>query len=115
MLERAIGPAVKPAGIAADTSHSCTYPWRRRPQFFRDRLPNPKDYFENHGVKLLGGGIWKSALCPFHNDTSPSLRVFVETGAFRCMVCGARGHDVLAYHMQRHGLPFIDAAKALGA
>jgi hypothetical protein len=31
------------------------------------------------------------------------------------MACGARGGDVLAFHMQRYELRFIDAAKALGA
>jgi hypothetical protein len=31
------------------------------------------------------------------------------------MVCGAHGGDVLAFHMQRHGLRFIEAAQALGA
>jgi hypothetical protein len=46
----------------------------------------------------------------------PSLRKRIETGAFYCMVCGAHGGDVLAFHMQRHGrLRFIDAARALGA
>ena len=41
--------------------------------------------------------------------------MFFNTGAFRCMVCGAKGGDVLAFYMLRHGLRFIDAAKALGA
>ena len=31
------------------------------------------------------------------------------------MTCGAKGGDVLAFHMQRHGLRFIEAARALGA
>mgnify|MGYP000867990801 FL=1 len=83
--------------------------------FKRDRLPNPVEYYREQGLKLLGGGGWKSALCPFHADTSPSLRVRIETGAFRCMVCGAHGGDVLAFHMLRHGLRFIEAARALGA
>lgn len=81
----------------------------------RNRLPHPVDYYAGEGVRLLGSGDWRNALCPFHKDTNPSLRVFFETGAFRCMVCGARGGDVLAFHIQRHGLRFIDAAKALGA
>lgn len=83
--------------------------------FKRDRLPEPADYFREQGLRLIGGGAWKSARCPFHNDKMPSLRVRIETGAFRCMVCGIRGGDVLAFHMQRHGLRFIDAARALGA
>lgn len=95
------------------------YPTRglNRPAFGfkRDRLPNPVAYYREQGLKLLGGGGWKSAICPFHADTSPSLRVRIETGAFRCMVCGAHGGDVLAFHMLRHGLRFIEAARALGA
>ena len=39
----------------------------------------------------------------------------MERGAFKCMTCGAKGGDLLAFHMRRHGLSFIDAAKALGA
>lgn len=83
--------------------------------FRRDRLPNPADYFQAQGLKLIGGGEWKSAVCPFHNDTKPSLRARLDTGGFRCMVCGAHGGDVLAFHMQRYGLRFIEAARELGA
>lgn len=31
------------------------------------------------------------------------------------MNCGARGGDILAYHMAESGLEFVEAAKALGA
>jgi hypothetical protein len=84
-------------------------------RFDRTRLPRPADYYACAGIDLHGAGSWRSALCPFHQDTKPSLRVFVESGAFRCMVCGARGGDVLAFHRLRHSLRFIEAAKALGA
>jgi DNA primase len=83
--------------------------------FRRDLLPNPAKYFREQGLKLAGGGEWKSALCPLHNDTKPSLRIRLENGAFRCMVCGAHGGDVLDFHMQRYGLRFKKAAKELGA
>ena len=83
--------------------------------FNRDRLPQPAEFYAGEGINLLGSGAWRSALCPFHKDKNPSLRVFFDTGAFRCMVCGAKGGDVLAFYMLRHGLRFIDAAKALGA
>jgi len=66
-------------------------------------------------LKLTGGGERKSAICPFHDNTRPSLRVRLDTGGFRCMTCDAKGGDVLAFHMRRHGLHFIEAAKALGA
>jgi len=84
-------------------------------QFNPAHLPRAGKYYKNEGLKLTGGGEWKSALCPFHNDTKPSLRVRVDSGGFKCMACGAHGGDVLAFHMQRYNLRFIDAAKALGA
>lgn len=87
----------------------------RRFAFQRDRLPNTAEYYASQNVTLTGGGEWRSAICPFHEDTRPSLRVRIDTGAFRCMVCGAHGGDVLAFHMRRHGLRFIEAAKVLGA
>ncbi|KIF81876.1 CHC2 zinc finger domain-containing protein [Noviherbaspirillum autotrophicum] len=83
--------------------------------FRRDRLPLPTKYYQEQGLVLKGGGEWKSAVCPFHDDSTPSLRVKTETGAFRCMVCSAHGGDVLAFHMQRYNLPFVAAARALGA
>lgn len=44
------------------------------------------------------------------------MRINTTSGAWVCMAgCGARGGDVLAYHMAAHGLEFVDAARALGA
>lgn len=83
--------------------------------FCRARLPAPAHYFQSIGLKLTGGGAWKDARCPFHDDTKPSLRVRLDTGGFRCMVCGAHGGDVLAFHQRKTGLSFKAAAKDLGA
>ncbi len=83
--------------------------------FNRNLLPIPAEYYHEQGLKLFGGGEWKNAICPFHDDTKPSLRVRLDTGGYRCMVCGAHGGDVLAFHMKRHSLRFIEAAKALDA
>ena len=84
-------------------------------KFERGRLPDPLGYFEGAGLRLIGRGSWRSALCPFHQDTRPSLRINADTGAFRCMACGARGGDVLAFHRARNGLSFSQAARDLGA
>lgn len=92
-----------------------TYATKTRGRFSRKALPNTISYYEAQQIQLKGGGAWRDAICPFHPDTKPSLRVNVERGGYRCMVCGARGGDVLAFHMQRHRLGFIEAAKQLGA
>ena len=83
--------------------------------FKRTLLPSAAEYYKSQGLKLTGGGDWKNAVCPFHNDTRPSLRVRLDNGGFRCMVCGAHGGDVLAFHMLKTGLPFKRAAQDLGA
>src|SRR3989338_1493902 len=65
--------------------------WNYKGGFDRARLPSPSDYFAQQGLKLTGGGEWKDAICQFHDDTKPSLRVRLDTGSFKCMVCGAHG------------------------
>ncbi|MCI1191604.1 CHC2 zinc finger domain-containing protein [Calidifontimicrobium sp. SYSU G02091] len=82
--------------------------------FDRDRLPDPVGYFEGEGLRLQGRGTWRTTSCPFHGG-GDSMRINVSTGAWVCMNCHARGGDVVAFHMQRHGLDFVAAAKALGA
>ena len=86
-----------------------------RGKFSRQALPDAHEYYEKEGLKLTGGGVWRDAICPFHTDTKPSLRVNIERGSFRCMACGAHGGDVLAFHQQKHKLGFIEACKQLGA
>jgi DNA primase len=87
-----------------------------RDRFLRDRLPDPAVYYvTTAGLRLIGRGKWRSALCPFHADTHPSLRVNIESGAYRCMACGTHGGDVLAFHRARYGLSFAAAARDLDA
>ncbi len=91
------------------------YATQTRGKFVRSLLPSATEYYENEGIKLKGDGAWRDAICPFHPDTKPSLRINVEKGAYRCMACGAYGGDVLAFYQHRHGLNFIEACKQLGA
>jgi len=83
--------------------------------FDRRNLPDAVGYYESEGLKLTGRGKWRTTECKFHGG-SDSMRINTDSGAFACMAgCGARGGDVLAYHMAQHGLAFVEAAKALGA
>jgi hypothetical protein len=87
-----------------------------RNAFDREALPAPVYYYtEIERLRLEGRGTWRSTLCCFHHESRPSLRVNVDTGAFRCMACGANGGDVLAFYRLRYGAGFIEAAKGLGA
>ena len=85
--------------------------------FNRDHLPNPEGYYtERAGLAFLERkGKWRTTACTFHGG-SDCMRINTDTGAFACMAgCGARGGDVLAYHMALTGCDFIAAAKELGA
>lgn len=83
-------------------------------EFIRDQLPDTTTYFEGEGLTLRGPGKWKTTRCEFHGG-SDSMRVNTTSGGWVCMACGEKGGDVLAYAMRRHGLEFVDAARALGA
>ena len=45
-------------------------------------------------------------LCPFHDDKNPSLSVNLETGAFNCHACGAKGKDPVDLCMKVWGTDF---------
>ena len=52
---------------------------------------------------------------PFHDDSTPSLRIHSRKGCFKCMSCEAKGGDLIAFHQKLTGKPFIEACKDLGA
>ena len=79
------------------------------------KLPIPTEYFAGLNLQFVGKGNWRKTICPFHEDTRPSLSVYIDKGAFKCFSCGAKGGDVLAFHQLLHNLSFIDACKDLGA
>lgn len=76
-------------------------------------LPHPERYFLEQGLVLSGKGEWATALCPFHPDARPSLRVHRGKGCFRCMSCGAKGANILAFHCLKYDLPRSAAAREL--
>lgn len=86
-------------------------------EFLRDRLPDALDYYTvTAGLVLTGPARskWKTTNCTFHGG-SDSMRIHTERGAFMCMSCGAKGGDLLGFHMAANGMSFVEAAKALGA
>ena len=81
--------------------------------FDRNNLPEPPAYFEGQDLRLTGRGKWRTTEYRFHTG-SDSMRVNTATGGWCCMACDAKGGDVLSYHMQMHGLEFVEAARQLG-
>ena len=52
-------------------------------------------------------------LCPFHDDTRPSLSINMEKGWYRCHACGAKGGGITKFHMTRYSLTFKQTIKEL--
>lgn len=80
------------------------------------RRINFKDFYSEQIPSLkLNGKPDALGLCPFHDDHNPSLSVNIETGLYNCLSnCGAKG-SVFDFYMQRHGVAFLAALKALAA
>ncbi|HEY2774156.1 MAG TPA: CHC2 zinc finger domain-containing protein [Candidatus Binatia bacterium] len=56
----------------------------------------------------------RKALCPAHDDKTPSLSYWPKGELFKCWSCGWSG-DIVALYRLVTGATFIVAAKALGA
>ena len=64
------------------------------------------------GIELKKNGKSYFGLCPFHDDTNPSLSVNPSTNLWQCFGCGAGG-DVIRFVDMFDKLSFPEAAKQL--
>jgi DNA primase len=63
-------------------------------------------------VRLVKKGREFQALCPFHNEKTPSFYVNDDKGFFHCFGCGAHG-DVIGFTMRFDNLGFPEAVERL--
>lgn len=75
-----------------------------------------EDVLQRLGVKTERRGASIQALCPFHQDTKPSLNVYPADGAstahYHCYACGAHGNAIdLVKRVQ--GVEFLPAVQWL--
>ncbi len=63
-------------------------------------------------LKLERAGRNYKALCPFHNEKTPSFHVSPELNRFHCFGCGASG-DVFEFLMRIEGISFREAFRRL--
>jgi len=52
------------------------------------------------------------ALCPFHNEKTPSCYFYTETNSFYCFGCNEKG-DVIKFTMLFYGIGFREAVRML--
>lgn len=63
-------------------------------------------------VELRGSGPRFLALCPFHQEKTPSFHVRDDVGRYKCFGCGASG-DVFEFLIRLRGLSFKEAVNEL--
>ncbi len=64
-------------------------------------------------IPLRRAGKDYRALCPFHEEKTPSFYVVPAKGFYKCFGCGESG-DVFSFVMKRMGLDFTEAVKYAG-
>src|SRR5581483_1089618 len=57
------------------------------------------------------GARWR-ALCPFHNEKTPSFYVDADKGFYKCFGCGKAG-DIISFVRETEQLTFTEAVEAL--
>ena len=63
-------------------------------------------------IKLEKQGQNYIGLCPFHDDSTPSLTVNTTKGIYKCFACGATG-DVIDFLQKYLKITFPEAVKML--
>jgi len=76
------------------------------------RLNKTKFYKERIPSLQINGKPEAVGLCPFHDDTNPSLYVNLDKGVYHCKSCGAKG-DVFRFYQDIEGVNFSIALEEL--
>lgn len=90
-------------------SHSCDYD----PELFLKvkEAVTIQQAVEYCGIMVNRKGL---AMCPFHQDKNPSLKVYPNGKGFYCFACGAGG-DQIKFVSRYHDVSNYDAAKMLAS
>lgn len=88
----------------------------RIPQNFIDDLINRTDIVEliDGFVPLRKAGSNYQALCPFHDEKSPSFTVSQDKQFYHCFGCGANG-TAISFLMEYNRMEFVEAVEELAA
>lgn len=88
----------------------------RLPTNWRERLPDPADYYARNVANLgkQNGEGWAQGRCPLHEDRHESLSVNLAgiRGGWRCFTGCGKG-DMVSFQMRLKGCGFVDAVRDL--
>jgi hypothetical protein len=79
----------------------------------QDGLPTPYSYYKKLFPYIVSGREWVNVRCCFHIDKNPSLSINLKSGGYFCHACGAKGGDVLSFHMRKNQMTFKATVAAL--
>ena len=65
-------------------------------------------------IKVTKKGRNYVAICPFHNDTNPSLTISQEKQIFKCFTCGVGG-DGITFVRRYKNCPYLEALKIVAS
>lgn len=85
------------------------------PLNWRERLPEPSRYYAEYLTKLRkpNAAGHALALCPFHDDHSPSLGVKLNGRGLWCCYAGCGQGDMVEFHQRLTGLGSKAAVREL--
>ena len=86
------------------------------PQHFINDLIARIDIIEVIGkrIEIKKAGKEFKAICPFHDDSNPSLTISSTKGFYHCFSCGAHG-TALGFLMDYEHLGFVEAIESLSS
>ena len=61
-------------------------------------------------INVIKKGNNYVAVCPFHNDTNPSMNISVDKQIYKCFSCGAGG-NAFTFVSEYEKIGFMDAVK----
>lgn len=80
----------------------------------RDEIKTKLDIVEviREYISVKAAGVNFQALCPFHNEKSPSFVISPDKQIWHCFGCG-RGGDIFSFIMEKENLNFVEALRVL--
>jgi DNA primase len=66
----------------------------------------PTEYYSYQFPGISTNREMAKVICPFHDDTHPSLSINLEAGWYKCHACGAKGGGITKFHMTRYSLTY---------